>query len=258
MPYFSVIMPAFNREKIIGAAIESILNQTFLDFELIIVDDHSNDNTKKIITDFQDQRLRYFYLDENMGPGGARNFGIKKSESEIIVLADSDDMSYPHRLELTRQAFAQNPKINVVYGRCDLLKDNGTLSSRPTHIFSANLLKAYNFIANPTAAFRKSIYLQTNGYDTTIRTSEDYDLWLQFLKKGAQFYFIDMPLVQQKIHDNSITLDTQKEKRQNNLAYVRQKHNLKNPSFNEVKILVQDQKLLDFISTPGAQKFWFN
>lgn len=257
MPYFSIIMPTHNREDTIGQSIQSLIDQTFSDFELIIVDDHGNDDTKKIIENFSDNRFRYFYLDENKGPAGARDFGIKKVKGNIIALADSDDINYPDRLKLTHETFKKNSEIDVVYGRSDRLDPNGVVTPRPTSKFNIQLLKYYNFISNPTTAFKKETYLKTSGYDSKIRTSEDYDLWLSFLDKDAEFMLINKSLVLQKIHQSSITSDTEIEKRKDNLVYVRKKHNLAIPDFEAVKKLVENQELLDFISTPDAIDFWF-
>ncbi len=254
----SIIMPTKNREIDIKKSIQSILDQTFQNWELIVIDDHSQDKTVQVVKSFRDSRIKYYYLTQGAGPGAARDFGIKKAKADIIVLADSDDQFYPERLKITYDFFIKNPDVSIIYGRSDKLDEKtGQIAPRPTCDFDRQLLKYYNFISNVTTAFKKEAYLKTKGYDPKIQTSEDYDLWLTFLEKGFKFGFIDKLLVLQKIHSQSVTAETDFEKRKKNLAYVREKHHLPIPKPQEVKKLV-DQKLWKFIFTPRGREFWFN
>lgn len=250
-------MPTYNRAEMIRAAIESVINQTFQNWELIVIDDHGQDKTHQVVKNFRDPRIKYCYLTKDKGPGAARDFGIRKAQGEIIVLADSDDINYPNRLALTYDYFQKNPDVNIVYGRSDRLDiKTGKISPRPTCEFNKELLKTYNFISNVTTAFKKEAYLKTKGYDPKIQTSEDYDLWLTFLEAGFNFGFIDKPLVLQRIHSGGLTAKTDFEKRKKNLAYVREKHHLPIPKPEQVKKLV-NKELWNFIFTPGGQEFWF-
>lgn len=259
IPKISVVMPVKNQQEKIEESIQSILNQTFNDWELIIIDDHSTDKTKKAIKNFSDRRIKYFYLEKGTGPGAARDFGIRNALASIIALADSDDINYPERLKLTDDYFQRNPEVDVVYVRSERLDvKTGKISPRPSCEFNHHLLKAYNFISNVTAAFKKEAYLKTAGYDPKIKTSEDYDLWLTFLEMGFNFSFIDKPLVLQKIHPESLTSKTDFEERKKNLAYVRTKHHLSIPELHEIEKIVPNKELLEFISTPQAIKFWFS
>ena len=252
-------MPVKNRQKEIVEAIKSIINQTFRDWELLVIDDHSTDRTAKEVKTFKDQRIKYFYLAKGTGPGAGRDFGIRKAQGEIIVLADSDDFNYPERLKLTDIYFQKNHDLDIIYGRSNRLEvKTNKISSRPTCDFNHILLESYNFISNPTAAFKKEVYLKTSGYDPKIKTSEDYDLWLTFSKAGFHFMLIDKPLVLQKFHPESLTSKTDFDERKNNLTYVRKKHGLKNPKIKNLRKIVPNKELLKFISTPQAIKFWFN
>lgn len=253
----SVVMPTKNRQLHIKEAIQSIVEQTFLNWELIIINDHSTDNTAEVVKNFQNPQIKYYDLITGTGPGAARDFGIKRANGEIIVLADSDDYNYPYRLKETYLFFKQNPSVDIIYGLAERLESNGQKTLRPSHQFSPELLRCYNYIAQITVAFKKKSYLETDGYDETLMTSEDYDLWLQFLENDFNFLFINKPLVIQKIHPKSTLLQTDIEKRKNNLAYVRKKHNLEVPSFEKVKKIIKNPDLLEFISTPGAIDFWF-
>ncbi len=95
----SVIIPTYNRGKIIGNSIKSVLNQTFKNLEIIVVDDGSKDNTKEIVDEFKDERVRYIKLNNNTGAANARNIGIKNAIGQYISFQDSDDIFYPDKLE---------------------------------------------------------------------------------------------------------------------------------------------------------------
>lgn len=250
-------MPTKNRRHLIQDTIQSIVDQTFDDWELIVIDDHSQDQTLQVVKNFHDPRIKYFYLTKGTGPGAARDFGIKKATADIIVLVDSDDQCYSERLKITYDFFIKNPDVSIVYGRSNRLDEKtDQITPRQTCDFDRRLLKYYNFISNVTTAFKKESYLKTKGYDPNIKTSEDYDLWLTFLEKGFKFAFINKPLTLQKIHSQSVSSQTEFKKRRENLAYVRKKHHLPVPRPQEVKKLV-NKELWNFIFTPKGKKFWF-
>src|SRR3970040_1764287 len=98
MPFFSVIIPVFNKEKFIEVTLKSVLNQTFIDFEILIINDGSTDNSAQLIKGFDDPRIRYYYK-ENSGVSSARNDGIEKTQSNYISFIDADDYWYPDFLE---------------------------------------------------------------------------------------------------------------------------------------------------------------
>ena len=99
MPIVSIIIPTFNRSNLISRSVKSVLNQTMVDFELIIVDDGSKDNTDKIIGSFKDERIRYFKQEINKGQNAALNFGVVKSNGKYVAFLDSDDEWMPEFLE---------------------------------------------------------------------------------------------------------------------------------------------------------------
>ena len=257
MSYISIVMPTKDRAHLISKSIESVLNQTYRDWELIVIDVHSTDNTQEIIENFDDPRIKYFKLPNGTGPGTARDFGIKKAQNEIIVLADSDDINLPERLQLTAEAFKREDDIDLIYGLAQRIEEDKTQTQRPSQEFNKNLFFCYNFISHITVAYKKDVYLSTQGYDPKLRTSEDYDLLLTFAQKNYKFHFIDRTLVLQTIHPGSTLLETELERRKQNLAYVRKKHNLPTPKFKDVIKLVQNKDLRDFITNPKTQKFWF-
>ena len=114
MPKLSVIMPAYNAEKYIGEAIESILNQTFTDFEFIIIDDGSSDHTADIIKGFHDERIRFIQNEKNSGVANTLNKGLELSQGEYIARMDADDISLPARFEKQVAFMEANPDVAVV------------------------------------------------------------------------------------------------------------------------------------------------
>ncbi len=111
----SIIIPTFNRGFIVTRAIDSALSQTYKDFEIIVVDDGSTDNTRAVLAPYKAQ-IRYFYQ-ENQGVAGARNKGIKESKGEFIAFLDSDDYWHPEKLELQMAFFRSHPEVAMVYSR---------------------------------------------------------------------------------------------------------------------------------------------
>ncbi len=101
--FFTVIIPTYNRLELLKDAIQSVIDQTFSDFELIIVDDQSTDNTKEMVCSFCDERIKYFLNDHVKGPGGARNSGIFRAKGEWIAFLDSDDIWLPKKLDLIHE-----------------------------------------------------------------------------------------------------------------------------------------------------------
>jgi len=257
MPYFSLIMPTKNRAHLISKSIESVINQTLNDWELIIIDDHSTDNTMEVVSQLKNPKIKYSRLKSGTGPAAARDFGIKKAKGKIIVIADSDDINYPDRLYFIYEYFIKNPEVDVVYGDSEVLKTKGDIYPQPTSSFNGELLKKYNFIVNPASSYKRESYLKTAGYDHKLKTSEDYDLWLSFYEKRFKFGFIDKALVLRVLHKDRITNLTDYKKRKKNLAYVRKKHHLEVPNPKDVKKIVSI-KLWKYISAQRGLNFWFN
>ena len=115
-PTVSVVIPTYNRAHLVGRAIQSVLNQTYQDFEIIVVDDGSTDNTEEVVKSFNDPRIRYIRHDQNRGGSAARNTGIKMARGEYIAFQDSDDEWLPEKLEKQMKVFkSAPPEVGVVY-----------------------------------------------------------------------------------------------------------------------------------------------
>lgn len=210
MPKVSFVMPTKNRGKIIAETIKTIINQEEKDWELIVVDDHSDktDETEKIIGSFEDARIKYFKLPEDWPKGiaSARNFGNQLVNSALIAPSDSDDLYLPNRAKLICETFEQE-KWDVFYADYDYYyKSTGEYKPRinPIKKFDIELLKKFNFIPHPTSAYQTDLAYQF-PYNPFFIVSEDYDLFSRLAVAGKKFYFCDQKVTHYVIHDTNIS-----------------------------------------------------
>ncbi|MCL6471333.1 MAG: glycosyltransferase [Firmicutes bacterium] len=203
----SVIMPVYNREKFLSDAIKSILNQTYKNFELIIVNDGSTDNSEDIILSFTDPRIKYI-KQENGGVAAARNKGLDNAQGDFILFHDSDDISLPMRFELMRHKFA-SPNVSFVH--CDMLEIDEL--HRPTrywqyrNIEKARLLRFFLKMGNAYSV--ASIMLRRSAieglhYDTSLRVGSDADFVLRIPGNWTSIH-ISEPLLLYRWHSSNIT-----------------------------------------------------
>lgn len=199
-PTVSVIIPTYNRSQLIARSIKSVLNQTYQNFELIVVDDGSTDSTGDIVTGFKDERIRYVRREKNGGEAAARNTGIKTARYEYIAYQDSDDEWLPEKL--TRQVeVLENapPQVGVVYTGFWKME-----SRRKTYIPFAwvnqkngdihkELLKG-NFIGSPVVLIKKECFDKVGLFDERLRNLVDWEMWLR-ISKCYHFRCVDEPMV---------------------------------------------------------------
>ena len=198
-PKVSVILPTFNRAKYLDRAISSVLNQSFSDFELIIIDDASTDNTEEIVNMFKDERIIYIKNPKNLGGAGARNVGIHIAQGEFIAFQDSDDQWLPGKLEAQMKVFEKAEEdVAVVYtafirkvGSKELIVPPPSVKKTEGYIYR-ELLKHVNFIGTPTAVVRKKAIKEVGGFDERFPRLQDWDLFLRLAKK-YRFKFIKKP-----------------------------------------------------------------
>jgi glycosyltransferase involved in cell wall biosynthesis len=211
IPEVSVILPAFNSGKYIGRAIESVLRQTFSDFELIVVNDGSTDNTEQVVQSFSDQRIRYVKNPKNEGLIHSLNRAIDLSRGKYIARMDGDDICQPARFAKQKLFLDQNQEVAVVASTIEFINeleektgdwklDKQTIT--PEQI-KRTILKE-NCIAHPTVMMRSEIIKELK-YQRYQENIEDYDLWLRILGRGDKIAKIDEPLLLYRIHANSIT-----------------------------------------------------
>ncbi len=189
----SIIMPTYNQQHLIGKSIQSVLNQEYRDFELIIIDDGSPDNTAAAVAHFHDERLRYI-RQENTGLPGARNSGLRVARGRYVALLDGDDLISPRYLSTLVTLLRDNPGFDVVYCRARFIDEDGKLlpqlsgSPVPESDLYGQLLKA-NFLTPNCVLAHRYCYEAVGFFDTTIPRGEG-DMWLQF---AAKFSVISTP-----------------------------------------------------------------
>lgn len=179
MEKVSVIMPCYNDGKYIMEAIDSIVKQTYQNWELIIVDDGSDDEeTKRIINEIQNPKIKVFHT-EHLRPAVARNYGIQKAEGTYILPVDSDDRIHEEYMEKAVKMIESNPRIGVVYCKAELFGEKSGSWNLPDYSFKHMLLDNIVFV---TALFYKSDWEKVGGFNTSMAQGmEDYDFWLSIL-----------------------------------------------------------------------------
>jgi glycosyltransferase involved in cell wall biosynthesis len=177
----SVIMPAYNAEKYLKEAIDSILNQSFKQFEFIIINDGSTDSTKKIILSYRDKRIRYIENKQNVGIIESMNRALKLAKGKYIAKMDADDISVTDRLEEEFNFLEKNPDYGVVGTGSDFMDQNGRFIKKwPTLETDADIksmLLAGSPYVNGSTMFQKKLIIGTGGYNKNAYVAEDYELW---------------------------------------------------------------------------------
>ncbi|MEY8847713.1 glycosyltransferase family 2 protein [Psychroserpens sp. XS_ASV72] len=207
MPKITVIMPVYNGEKYLEEAIESILNQTYTDFKLLVLNDNSTDSTPEILERIKrnDKRVEIIHKSQNVGPANLRNEGIEKAQTEFIALMDADDIALPTRFEKQMDAFNSNPEIGVCGTWFTVFGDKKEKILR--HAVDHEKLKVQFLsscgIGNPTVMFKKSI-LGDVRFEHQYVPAEDYGLWSQLLTR-TKFHNIPESLLRYRWHPGNIS-----------------------------------------------------
>lgn len=180
MPKISVIMPAYNAEKYIREAMDSVLNQSFSDFELIILNDCSKDETEKVILSYEDKRIVYVKNEENLGVARTLNKGVQMAKGEYIARMDADDISLPQRFEKQAAFLESHPKVAVVGVGVTVFDEDGDVQTRlfsqEPAMMRVDMLFACG-LAHPGVMLRASAIRSLGGYDPAYNGLEDYELW---------------------------------------------------------------------------------
>ncbi|MBB4803018.1 glycosyltransferase involved in cell wall biosynthesis [Flavobacterium nitrogenifigens] len=187
MAFFSIIIPLFNKENFIQNTIQSILDQTFQDYEIIIVNDGSTDKSEEKILQFKDSRIFYFSK-QNEGASTARNYGIEKANSDFITFLDADDYWYPTFLETMFENISKVPNQKVFSAAIEFDTSKKTIPvqysiSKTNEEFEiVNYFKASlkeTVLCTSCAAFHKSVFTEVGNFDTKIKSGQDTDLWIR-------------------------------------------------------------------------------
>ncbi|MDD4286887.1 MAG: glycosyltransferase family A protein [Candidatus Peribacteraceae bacterium] len=197
-PLVSVVMPAFNVEQYIAEAIESILSQSFSDFELIIVNDGSQDGTQHMIETYamQDKRIIVLSLQKNAGVAHARNLGIIQARGTFVAMMDADDISLPERLEAQVRFLQSQPKVGVVGGAILVLNERMVPVAERRYWIDDATIRKHLFLFMPfcfgSIMIRRNVLVRSGMFDTVYQVAEDYDLYFRL---GRTMQFANLPQV---------------------------------------------------------------
>ena len=209
MPQVSVIIPTHNRAGLLSAAVQSVLAQTFQDFEIIIVDDCSSDGTRAVVQRFADCRIRYLRHPAARGGGAARNTGIAHALGEIVAFLDDDDEWYPDKLERQLNALRRSePGTAAVYcGYRIVERASGRVrgSMRPSAAgdLSGELLARNPIGGTSCMVVRKELLDRVGGFDERLPSFQDRDLWIR-LARETRFSYVQEPLLNYYVHENKV------------------------------------------------------
>ncbi len=215
-PKVSIIIPSYNHEQYIGECITSVLNQTFNDFELIIIDDCSKDNSVKEIEKFKDQRIKFYKNDVNMGAVLTTNFGISLCQGEYIAILNSDDSWVNEKLELQVKVLDTMKEVGAVFSDVKFINENNIELNSSTYqwadvfkqenrshsLWLRRFFFEFNCLCHPSILIRSKIYKETNLYNPALRQLPDFFMWVQILK-FTEIYILPDKLVLFKILSNN-------------------------------------------------------
>jgi glycosyltransferase involved in cell wall biosynthesis len=202
----SILLPIYNGEKFLKSSIESILNQTFKDFELLIGFNGTKDNSKEIVKSYNDNRIRVFDYGDDKGKPKTLNKLLKESKYEWIALQDDDDLWVENKLEEQIKLLNEYDVIGTQMQYCD--EENNYIPDTPILRLSDNEIKyltihGNNQIANSSTLIRKSSITKVGGWDDKLDGLEDFDLWLRLIINGYKFVNINQRMMIHRRHKTS-------------------------------------------------------
>jgi glycosyltransferase involved in cell wall biosynthesis len=209
-PIVSVVIPAYNAEKYIRESIDSVLTQTFKNYEIIVVDDGSTDSTGIIIQQSYPS-VRYIFQ-KNGGPAKARNVGIKEARGEYIAFLDADDVWMPTKLEKQIHYFNQHPEISFVFTENSMFDEKGiirhTLGKRERLLKKDVVRNIFmsSYLATPTVMVQKKVFEEVGYFEENLIAAEDDNMWMRIAMK-FKVALIDEPLTMVRITRSSLTYD---------------------------------------------------
>ena len=201
MPVISVVIPTYNRADKVCRAVKSVLNQSFADFEVLVMDDGSTDNTCEVVKGFDDPRIKYEWDKNFGGPAAPRNRGLRLAQGKYVAFLDSDDWWMPKKLEESLAVLEQG--FDLIYHDLFIVtKTNQKIFFRKTNSRSLSapvfndLLKHGNGLFNSSVVVKSEILNEINGLseDPNLIATEDYDLWLRIAKVSDKFKLISKTL----------------------------------------------------------------
>ncbi len=209
-PFFTVLMPAYNAAPFLRQAVDSVLSQTFTNFEFLIIDDGSTDETAAILKSYSDSRIR-ICRQENAGVTGALNAGLKLAKGNYIARFDADDICYPFRLQVQHDYFLAHPNCVLLGSASDYIDEEGAdLFEWQPDAYDTTGLATVILTAcpldHPTVAYPRALALELGGYPAGAIHFEDHLFWTLFFEKG-EVANLAQPLIKHRFNAQSVTID---------------------------------------------------
>jgi glycosyltransferase involved in cell wall biosynthesis len=206
----TVLMPAYNASRYIREAIESVLTQSLTDFELLIINDGSTDETELIVNSFTDDRIKLINQ-PHQGVATALNLGLLNAAAPLIARFDADDVCYPQRLKMQYDFLQTHPEYVLVGTDVDYADHTGEYLYRynnigHTHQEICDRITSFCPFIHSSVMYKKNIALEAGGYDAMAHTFEDYRLWIKFITKG-KVCNLSVPLIMVRLNPESVTVD---------------------------------------------------
>ncbi len=209
-PLISVIIPTYNRAGVLSRAVKSVLDQTYDHFELIIVDDASEDDTQNVVKSFADERMKYIRHEKNKGGSAARNTGISASKGKFIGFLDDDDEWMPDKLGKQVQKFrASSEKVGLIYCGTEIVRGDRVLttySPEEKGDLSYRLLIGTTIGGTDPALVKKECFDEVGLFDEELKSCQDWDMWKRISEK-YEFDFVPEILVKLHAHRDQISAD---------------------------------------------------
>lgn len=207
-PLISVLLPVYNAEEFVKEAVDSILCQTFTNFELLVLNDGSTDNSMELVTHFKDKRIRIINNDGNKGLIYTLNKGIQEAKGEYIARMDADDIALPNRFERQIKYLQKHKEISILGSNVETFGNEAKITNYPINDEEIKLHMLFeNPLCHPTVMFRKSIFLENNlSFNSKALHMEDWWLWFDAAQKNMRFHNLEDVTLRYRYENQNITI----------------------------------------------------
>lgn len=229
-PKISVIIPTYNRADLLPGAVESVLNQTFADFELLIVDDGSTDNTKAVVGGLikRDSRIKYLRQNHSGAPARPTNAGIRKAGGKYVAFLDDDDEWLPGKLKSQAALFSRFGKLGLVGCALEIVFEGGDFirvgySEQPKNYLTDLLRQNFLYSASSVMA-DKIVFFRAGMFDEALKNGQDWDMWIRIAEAGYDFAFVPEVQFKYYVHQKSISNMSSQSEIENDLDRIFNKY----------------------------------